>query len=70
MGSEKALSMETLKSHYWLLLGLYKTWDVTSVDLNTEAKSVTIDLEYRGRGGICPDCKPECGQKDMKNKFT
>jgi transposase len=62
--------METLKSHYRLLLGLDKTWDVTSVELNVEAKSVTISLEYRGRGGICPDCKSECGLKDHAPERT
>lgn len=55
--------METLKSHYRLLLGLDNAWDVTNVDLNVGSKSVTIAVEYRGRGGLCPECRAECGLK-------
>jgi transposase len=62
--------METLKSHYRLLLGLDKSWDVTSVDLNVGSKSVTIALEYRGRGDVCPECKAECGLKDHAPERT
>ena len=70
MAQKGGLSMETLKSHYRLLLGLDKTWDVTSVDLNVVSKSVTIALEYRGRGGVCPECKAECGLKDHAPERT
>ena len=28
------------------------------------AKSLTIALEYRGRGGVCPECKADGGLKD------
>jgi len=56
--------VDSLKSHYRLLLGLDKSWDVTSVDLNAGSKSVTIALEYRGRGGVCPECRADCGLKD------
>ncbi len=62
--------MDSLKSHYRLLLGLDKTWDVTSVELNVAAKSVTIALEYRGRGGACPECKADCGLKDHAPERT
>jgi len=44
--------VDSLKSHYRLLLGLDKSWDVTSVDLHVGSKSVTSALEYRGRGGV------------------
>ncbi len=50
--------MDSLKAHYRLLLGLDKTWEVTSVELNVAAKSVTIALEYRGRGGACRSVRP------------
>lgn len=62
--------MDSLKSHYRLLLGLDKTWEVTSVDLNVASKSVTIGLEYRGRGGVCPECRAECGLKDHAPERT
>jgi hypothetical protein len=62
--------METFRSHYRLLLGLDKTWDVTSVELNVAAKSVTIALEHRGHGGVCPECKAECGLKDHASERT
>ena len=62
--------MDSLKSHYRLLLGLDKTWEVTSVELNMAAKSVTIALEYRGRGGACPECKADCGLKDHAPERT
>lgn len=62
--------MDSLKSHYRLLLGLDKTWEVTSVDLNVAARSVTIALEYRGRGGVCPECKVECGLKNHAPERT
>ena len=56
--------MDSLKSHYRLLLGLDKTWDVRSVDLNVGSRSVAIGLEDRGRGGVCSEGKAECGLKD------
>ncbi len=62
--------MDSLKSHYRLLLGLDKTREVTSVELNVAAKSVTIALEYRGRGGACPECKADCGLKDHAPERT
>jgi len=62
--------MDSLKAHYRLLLGLDKTWDVTSVDLNVGSKSVTISLEYRGQGGVCPECGVACGLKDHAPERT
>jgi hypothetical protein len=57
------LSVDSLKAHYRLLLGLHNSGDVTSVDLNVGSKSVMIALEHRGRGGVCSECKAECGLK-------
>lgn len=56
--------MDSLKSHYRLLLGLDKHWDVANVALDVASKSVTISLEYRGSGGVCPECGAQCGLKD------
>jgi len=62
--------METLKSHYSQLLGLDKRWEVVSIELSVSAKSLTISLEYRGQGGVCPECKAECGLKDHAPERT
>lgn len=56
--------METVKSHYSQLLGLDSSWAVAEVNLDLTGKSVTIFLEYRGSGGVCPDCGCACGLKD------
>ena len=56
--------METLKSHYAQLLGLDSLWSVVKVQLELTGKSVTIQLEYRGNGGVCPECGAGCGLKD------
>ena len=48
--------METVKSYYAQLLGLDSSWAVSEVNLDLTGKSVTIFLEYRGSGGVCPDC--------------
>lgn len=56
--------MDTLKTHYRLLLGLDDSWEVQGVELNVRSKSVTIALEYKRRGGICPECHAACGLKD------
>jgi transposase len=63
--------METVKSHYRVLLGLNELWDVSGVALDVSAKSVTISLEYRrGRGGVCPECGAEYGLKDHAPERT
>ena len=62
--------MDSLKAYYRLLLGLDKTWEVTNAELNVAAKSVTIALEYRGRGGVYPKCRVECGLKDHASERT
>jgi transposase len=59
-----------VKSHYRVLLGLNELWDVSGVTLDVSAKSVTISLEYRGRGGACPECGAECGLKDHAPERT
>jgi transposase len=56
--------MDSLKSHDRLLLGLDKTRDVMNAALDVTSKSVTISLEYRGSGGVCPECGAQCGLKD------
>lgn len=56
--------MEGLEHHYRELLGLDGNWSVSSVELSTEAKRVTIVLEYVGSSVACPDCKKVCSKKD------
>ena len=56
--------MEALEFHYRQLLGLDSNWEVSSVDLSTEEKRVTIFLEYVGKSVCCPECGSTCSMKD------
>ena len=56
--------MDSLKSHYRQLLGLDKSWIVTSVDLDLSGKRVTIRLEHVGSKLVCPECSKGCSRKD------
>lgn len=56
--------METLSSHYALLLGLDDSWRVDSVDLQLEKRRVEIHLSHVGPGVSCPECGVSCGLAD------
>ena len=56
--------MDSLKAHYRALLGLDECWNVTGVCLDIAAKQVSIDLEFVGNRGICPECSGDCSLKD------
>jgi len=56
--------MESLSSHYALLLGLDDSWRVNSVDLQLEDRRVEIRLSHVDSGVICPECGGACGLAD------
>jgi transposase len=62
--------MEVMKSHDRVLLRLNELRDVAGVALDVSATSVMMSLEYRGRGGVCPECGAECGWKDRAPERT
>ncbi len=52
---------QSLNDHYRLLLGLDKDWEVERVDLQMEAKRVSIHLRHvRGVALSCPQCQNAC----------
>ena len=52
---------QSLNDHYRLLLGLDKNWEVERVDLQMEAKRVSIHLLHaRGTALSCPQCQNAC----------
>ena len=57
--------MNELNNHYCMLLGLNEAWQVKTVDLSMESKSVLIHLEHRTGPLTCPECGAFCTQADM-----
>ena len=57
--------MNELNNHYCMLLGLNEAWQVKTVDLSMESKSVLIHLEHRTGPLTCPECGAVCTQADM-----
>lgn len=51
---------DSLRTHYGLLLGLNKSWEVTNVVLNQDAGSVTITVEFADLSGVCALCGAKC----------
>ena len=56
--------MDALRFHYRQLLGLDDSWKVSSVDLSTEDKRVSIGLTFVGKSVCCPECSSSCSMKD------
>jgi len=56
--------MNTLKSHYRVLLGLDESWSVADVDLSVESNRVSISLEHVGGRVKCRECGASCSLKD------
>lgn len=62
--------MESLTAHYRLLLGLDDAWKVSDVNLDLEAKRVSIELLFVGNGVSCPECGEACSLKDHAPQRT
>lgn len=57
----EGMENDLLARHYHQLLGLEEPWQVQSVALDLEAKSVSIYLEHpKGRPVPCPQCHASC----------
>lgn len=60
-----------LNQHYHQLLALEKPWQVKSVNLDLEAKSVCIRLEHpKGHKVKCPQCRKPCTIADHGSQRT
>jgi transposase len=66
------MSMDSeLQKHYALLLGIGSPWEVSTVDLNLEAKKVEIELGWQwGAAAKCPECGRECSIHDCAPERT
>jgi transposase len=53
-----------LAAHYGMLLGLDESWVVADVNLELEAKRVTIRLDFIGKRVTCPGCGESCSKAD------
>jgi hypothetical protein len=53
-----------------MLLGLDESWEVADVNLELEAKRVTIRLDFNGRRVVCPGCGGSCSKADHAPERT
>jgi transposase len=61
---------QSLAAHYGMLLGLDSSWEVADVNLELEAKRVTIRLGFVGRRVTCPGCGESCSKADHAPERT
>ena len=47
---------ETLCKHYGILLGLEEGWGISEVNLDLAGQSLTLRVEWKKDGAICPTC--------------
>lgn len=60
-----------LKAHYGMLLGLTPPWRVERVELDVEARRVSLWVEYpKGLKGSCPECGRACAVHDRAQERT
>lgn len=60
-----------LQKHYAQLLGLGSPWEVKSVELKLEARTVEIELGWQwGAAAKCPECGRECSIHDCAPERT
>lgn len=60
----------SLAAHYGMLLGLDESWEVADVNLELEAKRVTIRLDFTGKRVVCPGCGGSCSKADHAPERT
>lgn len=62
---------QTLQAHYALLLGLNDEWGVEDVELDMNAKRVSLQLRHAGKGPVeCPECQQRCSKADHAPERT
>ena len=59
-----------MAAHYGMLLGLDESWEVVDVNLELEAKRVTIQLGFIGKRVTCPGCGEPCSKADHAPERT
>ncbi len=60
-----------LQKHYAQLLGIGSPWEVKSVELKLEARTVEIELGWQwGAAAKCPECGRECSIHDCAPERT
>jgi len=60
-----------LQKHYGQLLGIGSPWEVKSVELKLEARTVEIELGWQwGAAAKCPECGRECSIHDCAPERT
>lgn len=60
--------LPTLDAHYALALGLVPPWTITNVSLDTEGKTLDIEVEYGSTHAPCPTCAAVCGIHDLRER--
>lgn len=56
--------MNSLATHYHQMIGLNEDWTIESVELDLEAQTLALALEFIGAKVICPECQTACSRKD------
>lgn len=61
-------SSAALAAHYSLALGLTEPWKVTEVSLDTQAKTLDIEVTFDEKSALCPDCATTCPLYDLRER--
>ena len=62
--------MQSLAKHYHQMIGLNDDWTIDSVELDMEAQTLSLALEFVGSKVKCPDCSTLCARKDKAPERT
>jgi transposase len=57
-----------LSAHYSQALGLTDPWKVTTVTLDTEAKTLDIEVLFDARQAPCPECGASCSIHNLRER--
>ena len=57
-----------LSAHYSQALGLTEPWKVTAVTLDTEAKTLDIEVLFDARQALCPECAVSCSIHSLRER--
>lgn len=60
--------LPTLDAHYALALGLVPPWTISNVSLDTNGKTLDIEVEYGSTKAPCPECGTECAIHDTREE--
>lgn len=61
-------SSAALAAHYSQALGLTEPWRVVDVALNTQAKTLGIEVTFDDKRALCPECATPCPLYDLRER--